>query len=507
MRVINTFKNALVGTSMQLLSMGFSFLTRAVFVRVLTVEYLGVESVLVDLIGMLSIAELGFSTAIMYSLYGPLRNRDYTALNSIMKLYKKVYETIGIVIFLLGLLFTPFLKKFINQIPTVEENIYIIFILFLINSVISYFFSYKQTLITATQKDYIVQRTTKTITILSNIVQIITLILFRDFIVYLIIKIMTTILINVILSIKANDLFPFLNLKSAENLNKEELVPIKKNIGAMFLHKVGYRIVFSTDNIFISIYSTIANAGKYSNYHLVTNSLALLIDNVLNASIASVGDLNTEGNLRKSEEVFEHLFFLNFILYSLSSSILFSVFNDFIQLWLGDSYQLSVLSVALIIINFYIHGMRRAVIIFRDSWGLFYRDRYKPILEIVTNIILQIILGTLFGLNGIILGTSLTIIFTSFWIEPYVLYKFGFKSNVRFYFYRYIRFLIIFIVFCTINFVITDFIVVTNILHLAIKTISSIAITSLTMYLLLKKDPSYNYYKNMILNLLKNRSS
>lgn len=502
MRIKNTIKNAVVGTSMQLFSMIFSFVTRAVFARVLTVEYLGIESIFADIINMLSIAELGFGTAITYSLYQPIKNNDHIKINSIMKLYKRVYETIGLLIFIGGLLITPFIPIVINNIPSVSENIYFIFILFLLNSVISYFFAYKQTLIIANQKDYVVQVVTKSFTIVSNLIQIVSLIIFKDFVLYYIIKIITVFIINIYLSKKADSLYPYLNLANAQRLDKKELKKIKQNIGAMFMHKVGYRIVFSTDNIFISLFSNVANAGRYSNYNLITSSLALLLDMVLNASTASVGNLNVENDKIKSETIFQHIFFLNFLLYSFSSSILLMILNDFILIWIGPEYQLNLLACFLIVLNFFIHGMRRTVIIFRDSWGLFYRDRFKPVLEIVINIVLQLILGHLWGLNGILLGTSLSILFSSFWIEPLVLYKYGFETKVSHYFFRYFRYSMKMVVFVTISNYLMNFIQVEGMIELVFKVILGAVTTLVFMVALLINEKSFKYYISLLRILL-----
>lgn len=506
MRTENTIKNAVIGTTMQVLSMFFSFVTRAVFARVLTVEYLGVESIFADIINMLSIAEMGFATAITYSLYKPIKDNDTSKINAIMKLYKKVYETIGLLIFIFGVIITPLIPFFINSVPSVEENIYFIFLLFLLNSVISYFYSYKQTLIIANQQDYLVQLVSKLFTISSNIIQILALILFKNFVLYYIIKIITVFVINIYLSKKADYLFPYLDLKNADSLNDEELTTIKKNIGAMFFHKIGYRIVFSTDNIFISMFSTVANAGRYSNYNLVTNSLALLLDMVLNASSASVGNLNLENDKEKSEQIFHHIFFLNFVLYSFSASILLIVLNDFIDLWLGTNYQLSQLSLYLIILNFVVHGMRRTVIIFRDSWGLFYHDRFKPILEIIANIVLQLFLGSLWGLNGILLGTSLSIIVSSFWIEPLVLYRYGFQMSVKRFFSVYLKYFLKMLIFLSVATYALHFVPVNDVIDFSLKIVLSIIVTLILMLLLLFKEKSFKYYQNLAKNLIKSKT-
>ena len=498
MRVKSTLKNAVIGTSMQLLSMIFSFITRGVFARVLTVEYLGLESVFLDVINMLSIAEMGFATAITYSLYTPIRDQDYIKINSIMKVFKRVYEIIGTFMLVMGLLIAPLMPKLFDNLPSISENIYFVFIIFLLNSVIGYFYSFKQTLIISYQKDYIVQSVTKIFMIISNIIQIVTLIYLKNFIIYLLIKIITVFCINIYLSKKADKMFPFLNIKEAEPLKKDDLISIKKNIGAMFLHKIGYRIVFSTDNIFISFFSGVANAGRFSNYDLIARSVALLIDMVLNSSVASVGNLIAENDNKKSESIFNHIFFLNFILYSFSSTILMIILNDFINLWIGEKYQLGLLSVVLIVLNFFVHGMRRTVIIFRDSWGLFYKDRYKPILEILTNIIGQYILGRIWGLNGILVGTSLSIILSSFWIEPLVLYKFGFKKSSKTYFLTYFRYFVKTILVTCITFYVVQFIAVNSIVLFLTKLLISIILSTGLLIAFTYKEKSFTYCLNLI---------
>lgn len=503
MRLKNSLINSVVGLTMQVLVMVASFVSRAYFSKVLTVEYLGLESVFSDIINVLSITELGFATAIMFTLYKPIRENNYIKINSILKLYRSVYFFIGSFIFLFGLILLPFVNRFVQEYSSIAANVYFVFILYILNSTLSYFFSYKQALITAYQKDFIVQLIQKGYTIVSHIIEVIVLVYTKSYIDYLIVRIINTLLVNFTLSCIANKKFEFLDIKNAISLSQKEIKEIKANVKAMFLHKIGYKIVFSTDNLFISFFASLKYAGMYSNYVLITSSVALLIDMLLNGSVASIGDLKQDNDPQKSEIIFQKINFINNFLYSFASSVIFILLGDFIKLWLGSNYLLGTTPLSLIILNFYIHGMRRTVINFRDSWGLFYKDRYKPIFEVCINIFLQIVLGKIYGFVGILIGTSLTILFTSFWIEPYVLYKYGFHQGLLRYFIIYgINFLKM-ITVSILSWLILSDIIVNTIYEFIIKSLLSVFVIGFLTILFNYKNSSFKFYISMIRDVIR----
>lgn len=428
-----SIRNLTFAMTGQVVGLVVSLISRLVFVRYLTTDYLGLSGLFSNILTMLCLVELGIGPAMTYSLYKPLAEDDQSKIKGLMGLYKKVYNIVGIVVIILGFMILPFYRFLIKDVPSIS-HLDIIFILFVLNTAVSYFYSYKQSLINADQKRYITTCFQYAFFTLLQIVQIIVLIFTQNYIVFLITQVIFTWVQNVAVSKYADNMYPYLKNKGYDKLSEEDLNPIKKNVGAMVFHKVGSMVVLATDNILISRILGLFWVGLYSNYNLITKSLNNVIYQVFNSIVASVGNLGVQEDKEKVTDVFEKVFFLDFWIYGFSSICLFVLFNPFIRLWLGEKYLLDEPVVFIIVLNFYIYGMLKAVRTFRDASGLYYYDRYKPIFEAVINLVASIIFARKIGLSGILIGTIVSTLTTCFWVEPWVLYRKCLSKPLRTYF-------------------------------------------------------------------------
>lgn len=449
-RTLNSIKNIKFTLIGQLLSILLSFISRTVFIYYLSAEYLGLNGLFTNIISLLSLAELGVGSAITFSIYKPLANNDIPKIRVLMRLFKKAYIFIGIFMLVAGVLFTPFLGFFIKELPQIE-NLELIYILFLITSSLTYFFSYKRALIIADQKKYIDSVYHYAFLIIVNIVQIIVLITLGNYILFLLVKLFFTLLENYLISLKATKLYPFLKQKCDDNIDSEEKITIVNNIKALMLHRIGSIIVTGTDNLLISKFVGIVSVGLYSNYLLIIGTLNTFYSLIFQSMTASIGNLGAIESKQRTKLTFEAIDFFAFWLYAFSSIALFNLFNPFIKLWIGESYVFNNKIVFVIAINFFIQGLRKSVLTFRDALGLFWYDRYKPIFESTFNLIFSIYLAIEYGIIGVLLGTTFSTILTASWIEPYVLYKYGFSSKFNEYLKRFVsRVLMLMIIgFCT----------------------------------------------------------
>lgn len=433
MNSIRNMKYAIIGQAIGLL---VSFISRMVFVRTLSAEYLGLNGLFTNLLSLLSLAELGVGSAIVYSMYEPLADKDYYKINSLMKLYKKFYTIIGIIVALLGFSLAPFLSHLVKELPDLP-NMKIIYILFVINSSISYFFTYKRSLIIADQKGYIATYFRYGFYFLLNLSQILALVLTKNYILFLGLQISSTLLENVVVSRKAEKLYPFLKENNVSKLSKDEKNRIIKNVKAMFLHKIGSIAVLGTDSIIISKYVGIIQVGLYSNYLLIINALNTVFGLFFQSIIASIGNLGVTESNEKKKYIFEAINLFNFWVYGFASICLLILFNPFIHLWLGKEYLFKQSLVLIIVISFYLTGMRKSVLTYRDALGLFWYDRYKALFEAIINLIVSIILVQYIGISGVFIGTIFSTLTTCFWVEPYILFKYGFGESVKPYFKQY----------------------------------------------------------------------
>lgn len=501
-RTKNSVKNLLTAIIGQGIGFIVSFIARIFFIRTLGREYLGLNGLFTNILTILSLAELGVGEAITYSLYKPLAENDSKKCTMLMQVYKKVYNVIGLAILLIGIAVTPFLPFIIKDMPNIP-NISFIYILFVINTSVSYFFSYKRNLIIADQKRYIATFIRYLAHIIFTFLEIVYLVLFRDYIGYLLIMIASTLADNVMVSIKAEKMYPYLKSKEKIPLDKESKESIIKNTKAMMMHKVGGVVVSSTDNILLSKFVSLDAVGLYSNYFFVTNALNSVAVHIFNSVTASVGNMVVLENKEKQYSIFRDIFFLDFWLFCFLSVSLLCLFNPFIELWVGKEYLFGFDIVCIIVINFYLTGMRRAVLTFREASGLFYKDRWKSVAEAVLNLGFSIVLAIYLGTFGVFLGTFISAVMTCIWIEPLVLYKYGFEKKLRNYFFIYFKYLFITLICAVVTYYLCSFINFGRFVSFILKGILCLIIPNTVVFLLFRKSNEFNYFKRMIKNILK----
>lgn len=412
-----------------------NFIIRKVFVSTLSVDFLGLNGLFSNIVSLLSLAELGVGGAIIFSLYLPLSERDWGKVQAIMRLFKKVYIVVGLVIFFLGVSVVPLLPHLIKDNPIAKADLMLFYLLFLANTASSYFFSYKRGLIIADQSKYVDVLNTLVFKLFLSIAQIVFLLVSRSFLLFLVIQLGFTIIENISISSIVNRKYPQVYKTSyTTTLSKEQFNTIKKNTTGLFFHRVGGAIVDGTDNLLMSKLVGIAEVGLYSNYYMVRRAIQVLLDFIYQAIIPTLGNYNVTASLLQKRATFNNFNYLVAMISSICSITLFNAYNTFITLWLGPEYLLSPTIVLVIVINFFLFGMRQSVAMFRASMGIYWVDRYKPIVESLVNLVASIILGKQFGILGILIGTTISTVFVCIWVEPYYLYKMAYEGNVSEYF-------------------------------------------------------------------------
>lgn len=491
---IKNLSFALVG---QVLGLIISFIARIIFIKFLNSEYLGLNGLFSNILSMLSLAELGVGTAITYSLYKPLAEKDNDKCAMLMQLYKKIYTFIGLLIFILGVLITPLLPYLIVDMPDIKE-IYLVYVLFVTNTSISYFFSYKRNLIIADQHRYIATLYRYSFYCLYNVCQIVYLVLFRDYIGFLVIQILSTFFENVFISIKADKMYPFLKDSKKHKLDKKTKKEIIKNTKAMMMHKIGGVVVNSTDNLLISKMIGLVTVGIYSNYLLITTALNTVLGQVYNSLTASVGNMVVTNSKEKHFIVYKKIEFLTYWIYSFASVCLICLFNPFITVWIGKEFLFSFEIVLVLTLNFYITGMRKTNLTFREASGLFEKDKWKPIAESIINLVSSILLALKFGVIGVFLGTLISSVTTCLWVEPYVIYKYDFKRPFKEYIFTYIKRFLLFIFMAGITYTICYFISFTGFIKVIVNLVIALIIPNVILFVVYHKSEEFNYFKILV---------
>ena len=496
-RTKNSVKNLITAVVGQVIGFIISFVARIFFIRVLGKEYLGLNGLFTNILSILSLAELGVGEAIIFSLYKPLAENDTEKCTMLMQLYKKVYTIIGLVILFAGISLTPFLPLIINNMPDIPY-INLIYILFVVNTAVSYFFSYKRNLIIADQKRYIATFVRYAAHLIFTILEIIYLVVFEDYIGYLIIMILATIADNFTVSIIANKMYPYLKNNKKLPLDKESKDSIIKNTKALMMHKVGGVVVNSTDNILLSSIVSLNAVALYSNYFFITNALNSISQHVFNSVVAGVGNMFVVDSKEKKYRIFKDVLFLDFWMFSFISVCLLCLFNPFIEIFFGSEYLFSFDIVCIIVINFYVYGMRKSSVTFREASGLFYKDRWKSVVEAIINLVSSIVLAHYFGTFGVFLGTLVSTVCVSIWVEPLVLYKYGFDVKLREYFKLYLKYLFITVICSIGTYFLCSLINVGTVLSFIIKIIICVTIPNIVIVLLFRKSDEFQYFTKLI---------
>jgi O-antigen/teichoic acid export membrane protein len=502
MRTKNSAINIGFGISGQVVSSLLNFVARTIFIKILGAEYLGLNGLFSDILSVLSLAELGIANAITFSLYKPISEQDEEKVSAIVNLYGTAYRAVGIFIAVVGCSLIPFLSLIIKD-QTNISNISFIYLLYLLNTVVTYFFSYKRSIITAHQKNYICTIYNNVFLVLQHVLMIVVLIFTKDFILYLWVQISFSFLTNFAISLKADKLYPYLKANRKLKLEKAERKKIFKNIKAMFMHKIGGTVLNSTDNIIISSFIGIITVGIYSNYRLIIsiiNKFSLLI---FDSILASVGNLGAKGDNIKLFKIYKSLNLVAAFVYSICAVCLIVMFNPFIELWAGKSYVFDFPVVLMIVLNFYLTGMRKCTLMFRDALGLFWKDRYKPIAEAVINLIISLILVQYMGITGVLIGTFISTISTSLWIEPYVLYKYGFNQSLSHYFKCFTQYSIITIASAALSYYMCNLLTGLNLLTLISKFVLCIIITSFLYYITFLQTQEFKELINIVGSIFK----
>ncbi|EOU1753854.1 lipopolysaccharide biosynthesis protein [Clostridium perfringens] len=502
MRTKKSIINASVGSIGLIITTIFSFITRTIFIKNLGEVYVGLMGLFSNIIVILSLAELGIGSAIIFSLYKPIAENNKEKIKSLMDTYKKYYRIIGLSVLIIGSAVIPFLGILVNSNEKID-NLTFLYILSLLNTVFSYmFFAYKRSLLIADQRAYIVNIISNSFTVIMYIVQIIVLILYKSFIGYLIVQLLSNVFQNIIIGIKVNKDYPFIKDSNIIKLDNYEKMNLFKNIKAIFISRLSWSILVASDNIVLSMIKGVNLVGIYSNYIMITVTIDRIIANIFNSIKGSIGNLNTINDKEKKEEIFKKTFFLNIWIYGICSICLYILFNDLINIWIGNRFLLDNGTVLAIVIIFFLNGTQITCSIYRETMGLFNQYKYIPIISVILNLLISTILCFKLGVLGVCLGTIISKVLTQFWIDPFVIYKFGFNKQTKEYFINYFKISIVLIFITRVVNFLFNYIEVVNCEQLILKSVLVFCTSNIIFYAIFRKNEGFLFIKHILKNLI-----
>lgn len=426
-RVINTKKNILGGMLNRIVMLLLPFLTRTAIIYTFGAEYLGLNSLFAAILNVLALAELGVGSAMVFSMYKPMAEGDDDTVCALLNLYRKIYRIIGSVILIVGLSLLPFLDKLIKGNPPDAVNIYILYLIFLSNTVISYFlFAYKTSILTAAQHSYILSNISSVLSVISELTKLLMIVVFKDFYLYCLVGIPFTVINNLVANHVVNKNYP--QYKCFGVLDKEIITDIKKRVAGLFMYKICYVFRDTFGSLVVSAFIGLAVLGEYNNYMYIYTSIAGFLNIIRGSMQASVGNSMVTESEDKNHSDFRQFHWIYMFMATWCTVCMFVLFQPFIKVWIGGEYQLDFLTMTSICILFLVGNNGDMCMTYRQAAGLWWQDKFRPLVESVVNVILCLVLVKPMGVLGVVLSSTICMFFINSVWAAWTLYRYYFKT-------------------------------------------------------------------------------
>lgn len=425
--------NAEVNLIFYFLSLFLAFFSRKIFLNCLGTEFIGLTGTLGNILGYLNLAELGITASIGYFLFKPLQSNNRQEIQEIMSLLGYLYNWIGCVILIGGIIISLFFPLIFSKADLGLGIIYFAFYSFLGSSLIGYFINYRQILLTADQKKYLVAVYLQSANIIKTIFQIYLAYTYQNLYVWVGIEFLFAIIGCITLNWKINKEYPWLivNKKQGKLLMKKypEVIAKTKQV---FIHRIKDFFLVKSDELFIFLFVSLKMVAYYGNYMIITSKLISLFSAITGSVGASIGNLVAEGDKTKMMRVFWELTTIQHTIANVICFSLYAFIEPFISHWLGAEYIMDHKILILLLIFLYISHSRGSVDAFNYAHGL-YADVWSAWAELIINISITIIAGLKWGIIGILLGKIISLMVIIVFWKPYYLFSAGFKESVGIY--------------------------------------------------------------------------
>ena len=407
---IRVLHNIFWGTVNRLCHIVCPFAIRTTILYIMGTLYVGIDGLFVSILGVLSLAELGLGSTLTYAMYKPLAENDNEEICALLQFYHKCYIVIGCVILLLGLALVPFIKYFINGEYPDDVNIYILYLIYLLNSVLSYFlYAYKTSLLTAMQRYDLVSNINSVFYILQALLQICLLLIFRNYYLYIAIFPIFTAITNLATEYYSQKHYP--QYRCAGNISIAKQKEIITNVKGIIFQKIGGVVLSSVDSIVISAFLGLNILAIYTNYYYVICALFGFSGIIIQSLVPSVGRSCAMESQEKIFKDFQKFNFMYMWLAAWGSSFLLCLYQPFMELWVGEELMLPFLYVILFTSYFFIFKWGDMLHVYLEATGTWWHTRYIPLLAAIVNLVSNIIMVKTIGLSGVILSTIISILF------------------------------------------------------------------------------------------------
>ena len=496
-RTRRAFVNIIWGFIEKMITLICPFIIRTIMIYKLGNEYLGLNGLFTSILQVLSLAELGFGDAIVFSMYKPIIENDNKMLSALLNLYKKVYRIIGMVILCVGLLILPFITKFVKGGYPSEVNIYVLYCIYLFNTVISYFlFAYKESLLKAHQRNDVNSRILSGCNIVMYVLQIIVLLLFSNYYLYIVIMPVTTIVLNCVRSLFVKKMYP--QIVCEGHIEKDAVIGLSKRIIGLTLNKLAQVCRNSFDSIIISSFLGLVILARYQNYYYIISALTVMVSIITTAVGAGIGNSIAAETVEKNYSDYKEFLFIYNWIACFCTVCMLCLYQPFIELWVGKSNVLPLSTVILCCIYFYTMKLGDIAAVYRQAAGIWWEDKFRPSVESVVNLAVNIVLVKYIGVDGVLVSTIISIVCINIPWATYVLFKVYFKMSIKEVFFKYIRYFIETTVLCAVVYGICSRINGNLLVVLVVRTIICIGLVNAGLYIISYTKPEFVSAKNRV---------
>ncbi len=498
----NASRNIIFGFTLKLYQLLLPFIMRTVIMYAIGVQYLGLNSLFTSILQVLNLAELGVGSAMVFSMYKPIAEDDSVTICALMKLYRLYYRIIGGIILVIGLILTPFVPYLIAGDVPANINIYVLYILNLLATVLTYWlFAYRNSILQAYQRTDIVSKVTICTDTIKYLLQIAALVVFRNYYYYVIAVLITQSLNNILTALISTKLFP--NYGPKGKFPKNEIKTINNKIKDLFTSKLGYTIVSSADTIVISAFLGLTVLAQYQNYYYIMSSVIGFVSIIFSSITAGVGNSMLVKSVEDNYSDFKVFTLLITFFCGICVSCFLCLYQPFMKLWMGEDMLLSFGMVVLFCIYFWFYEIVMMVSVYKDAGGIWHEDRFRPLMSGLVNLCLNLLMVHFIGLFGILLSTIISVCVVSVpWIICNV-FRLIFKINSKQYITMLIRYTCCIFLSASITYFITAIIPGQGWVSLIAKAIVTVVSSTCLLYIFLRCDSNFNKAKTLLFRLLR----
>ena len=507
-RVRNVVRNSFWGMICKLIQIICPFVVRTIMITFLGNEYTGLNGLFTSVLKILSLAELGFSSAITYNMYAPIACDDKDTICALLNIYKKIYRIVGLIVLGIGLSLLPFLQNLIYGSYPNDINIYILYMIYLANTCLTYFlFAYRTSLLNAYQRYDVISIISLFCSMMMYLLEIGCLIITRNYYLYALCVLVTTIMNNLLIYAGSRRLFPDISCKG--DLNIQIVSDIKQRVGALLGHRIGTAVITSADNIVISSFLGLVAVTYYNNYYMILAALISVIDTVLGGMVATIGNFIEMKNRNEIERLFNRLNYILFWIVGWLSICFGCLIQDFIEIWLGKTYRYeSGMTVLWFVLYFYSWKIRSVNLRFKEAAGMWKDDFWKPYVAAIVNIVVNIVLVNTIGIDGVLISTIIAMVFINMPWEVHVLYSNLLDRKEHEYYFFMMRRIAVTIVAGMLTYICCSYVKLDNVIHRWIgKALVCMVIPNIVLVILSIKDEEFAQLKKYVLRHISTRGN